>query len=56
MTQDKVKAPNCPECGKFMDKVEATITKQLAEEGTGMVGAEQMVAWVCTPCNQSGKA
>ena len=55
-TQDKEKAPNCPKCGQFMDKVEALITDQL---GGGTVeistsGSDTKVSWVCPnpKCNQ----
>ena len=48
---DNVKAPNCPVCGKFMDKVNATVTAQLSASGTAVVG-QNYVAWVCVPCNK----
>jgi len=40
-----IKAANCPNCGRFMDKVEARIVKQLGE-GTLQVNAT-VTAWAC---------
>jgi ribosomal protein L34E len=48
---DNVKAPNCPVCGKFMDKVEVSVLQQLSESGTA-VEDRPYVGWVCVPCNK----
>ena len=47
-----ITAPNCPVCGKFMDKVEALVQKQLAEGGTVQIG-QRVVAWACASCNRT---
>ena len=44
-------APNCPVCGKFMDKVEAQVTKQLSVGGKVEVG-QVVTAWVCSSCKK----
>jgi len=31
MPEDKLKAPNCPECGQFMDKVEGWVCRKCGE-------------------------
>ncbi len=44
-----VKAPNCPKCGGFMDKVEVVVTEQM-EKGTVEVSKgidDTYVGWVC---------
>lgn len=40
------KNPNCPRCGRFMDKVKAQVTEQLAGEATPV--GSIVIAWVCT--------
>lgn len=54
-----VKAPNCPTCGEFMDKVEVLVTAQL-EQGTVAISkdaTDDYVGWVCPKpsCNKSQK-
>jgi hypothetical protein len=51
--KDKIRASQCADCGKFMDKVEVTVQKQLAKGGTVKVGGPY-IGWVCPDpkCNQ----
>ena len=51
MPLGKVRAPNCPVCGRFMDKIEAKVTKQLSKGGSVKVNSV-VVAWVCSSCNK----
>jgi hypothetical protein len=44
---DNEKAPNCPVCGEFMDKVVAQVTAQAADGGKAQVG-KTYICWVCT--------
>jgi len=44
-----ITSPNCPSCGKFMDKVEAVVLNQLSG-GTVPVSTsidDAVIAWVC---------
>jgi len=43
---EKYVVPNCPICGRFMDKVRAEVKEQL-REGKSQVG-DIVIAWVCT--------
>lgn len=46
----KLTAPNCPQCGKFMDKVEVLVVENL-QQGTVEVskgGSDTYIGWVCS--------
>ena len=47
--RDKARAAQCPDCGRFMDKVEALVVEQISG-GTIPISKsmdETMVSWVC---------
>jgi hypothetical protein len=44
---DNEKAPNCPVCGEFMDKVVAQVNAQAGNEGKAIIG-KTYICWVCT--------
>ena len=47
MAKGKETAPNCPECGEFMDKVVAQVTAQAGNGGKAIIG-KTYICWVCT--------
>jgi len=46
-TKDKVRAAQCPDCGKYMDKVVVRIHGQVAG-GVMHPTHESVVGWVCS--------
>lgn len=47
--QDTLKSPNCPQCGKWLDRVRVRVLKQLSASGRAQPGDEG-VGWICADC------
>ena len=45
---DKIRAAQCPDCGKYMDKVRVLVTDQMS--AGSVKNGDAGTGWVCSKC------